>query len=135
MTKSADIGLRLVAGIGCTSSAASDEVIDLIRQALAEVPGELVALATVPRRANHPALRSAAADLGVPLRVVDLPGPEVAEPVAASAGPLVLGKLKSNRVTCALAVVPADFEPLLWGQPSSSAAMAASTEATSMAGP
>lgn len=126
---------RLVAGLGCTSAARTDEVIALLRDAMAQVSGELVALATIPRRADHPALRDAAAKLSLPLRVVDLPGPEVAEPVAASAGPLVLGKLKSARVTCALAAVPRAFELSRWGQPSSSAAMASSTEATSVAGP
>lgn len=126
---------RLVAGIGCTTGASSNEVRDLVCAALAQVPGQLIALATLSRRADHPALVDAAATLGVPLRIIDLPGPEVAEPVAASAGPLVLGKLKSARVTCALAVVPSGFDPLLWGQPSSSAAMASSTVATSSAGP
>lgn len=126
---------RLVAGIGCTSAASADEVVALVREATAQVSGELVALATIPLRADHPALREAAKRLELPLRVIDLPGPEVAEPVAASAGPLVLGKLKSARVTCALALVPSGFDPMSWGQPSSSEAMASSTEATSRAGP
>ncbi len=126
---------RLVAGLGCTSAARADEVIALVREAMAQVSGELVALATIPRRADHPALREAAARLNLPLRVIELPGPDVAEPVAASAGPLVLGKQKSAEVTCALALAPLGFDLSRWGQPSSNAAMASSTVATSKAGP
>jgi len=135
MTGSDIVRQPLVAGIGCTSIATGEEIVELVRLALAQVSGELIALATAQRRAGHPAMHHAAATLCLPLRIIDLPGPEVAEPIAASAGPLILGKVKSDRVTCALASVPAGFDPLSWGQPSAMATMASSTVATSVAGP
>ncbi len=135
MTGSESVRRPLVAGIGCTSVARGDEVVDLVRHALSQVSGELIAIATAPRRADHPAMHHAAAMLRLPLRIIDLPGSEVADPVAASAGPLVLGKVKSARVTCALASVPDGFDPLCWGQPSSMAASASSIVATSVVGP
>lgn len=126
---------RLVAGIGCTSNATGDEVLALVRSALAQARGRPIALGTIARRDGHAALIAVATALGLPLRIIDLPGPEVAEPVAASAGAIVLEKRKSAHATCALASVPAGFDPDSWGQPSSSAAIASGTVATSTAGP
>ena len=124
----------VVAGVGCSSAATSAEITTLVSAALGQCRGRLVALGTALRRADHPGLLRAAMDLGVPLRVIELPGPEVAEPVAGSVGQLVLVKQKSAHATCALARVAEGFDPARWGQPASRTDRASSTLATSGAG-
>jgi cobalamin biosynthesis protein CbiG len=118
----------VVAGLGCTSGASFAEIDALLRLSLIEVgldPSRLVALATHRRRADHPAMLAMARQWQVPLHVLDdaqlgLGG--VCEGAAGAAGPLLLGKRKSARATCALAAAL---------RPYSSAAMASSMLATS----
>lgn len=140
----------LVAGIGCRRGASADDIIDLIETTLAMAGRsitDLGAIATIERKADEPGLNAAAVALGVPLRVFsaaelstsDHPNgdilrligvPAVAEASAAMAGPLLVRKQKSARVTCALSLCSPGF----FGQ-SASAAIAASTLLTSSAGP
>lgn len=150
--------LHIVAGIGCGSAATAPEIIALIEACLAEAghpASALLAIASHSRKQHAQPLHAAAAHFGVPLRLLDdadlapaTPSPSVlahiglpaiAEAVAAAAGPLLLGKRKSARVTCALATCSPDFDLTLFGRaalyPSSSAAMASSISATSRAGP
>jgi cobalamin biosynthesis protein CbiG len=124
--------IGIVAGIGCTSTASAGEIGQLLDKCLAEAgyqPTDLTGIASHPRRSDHQGLKLAAAAFGVPLRFPDC-GDNVAESAAETVGPLVLGKRKSARVTCALAIA---------GDPYSagarfSAATAAGTLSTSGAG-
>lgn len=147
----------IVAGIGCRSGVAASEIIALIERSLHEAGlplGNLLAIGTHERKAAEPGLRAAAAHFGIPLRILtgteleaaaaNLPTSQaglaaVAEAVALTAGELVQGKRKSAGATCALGEVLADFILPRFGRgvqaPSSSAAMASSTSATSLAGP
>ncbi len=150
--------LPIVAGIGCGSAATTTEIIALIHACLAETghpASALLAIASHSRKQHAQPLHAAAAHFGVPLRLLGdaelapatpSPGvlahiglPAIAEAVAVAAGPLLLGKRKSAHATCALAACAPDFNPALFGSaglyPSSSAAMASSTLATSRAGP
>lgn len=139
---------RLVAGIGLRASASASDVLELLDACLAAVHArraDLAGLATLDLRSTHPQLLAVAGLLELPLlplsadrldpaapnpssRVADLAGvPSVAEAAALAFGPLVLAKQRSANVTCALArYSPADR---------SSAPIAASTLATSSAGP
>ena len=139
----------IIAGIGCSSAAGAAEIIALVEASLAEAgffANDLVALTSHERKAGHPALATAAAHFGVPLRLVrdadlpdHVPNPSatvfaavglhgIAEGAAAAAGPLVLPKRKSAHATCALArEMSQPFNDM--------ASMAASTLATSSAGP
>ncbi|MHA6691757.1 cobalamin biosynthesis protein [Devosia sp. A449] len=150
-------GARLVAGIGCNSAASADEIVALLERCLARLGVEasaLTAIASHSRKSGVVALMDAASHFDVPLRLLadaelaeDMPTPSevvfaaigrssIAEAVAAAAGPLVLAKQKSAYATCALALCPADFDALSFGQASRwSAAMAASRLSTSSAGP
>ncbi len=115
---------RLVAGVGCSLGCPPDELVALIERALPA--GELVALATVDRRATEPAMLVAAAHFGVPLRTfpadalatVDVPTPSavvarhVGTPSVAEAAALLSGtrllvpKTRSEHATCAVAECP-----------------------------
>jgi len=115
---------RLVAGVGCSLGCPPGELLDLIAATLPE--GELVALATVDRRASEPAMLAAAAHFGVPLRThpahalaaVAVPTPSavvarhVGTPSVAEAAALLSGtrllvpKTRSEHATCAVAECP-----------------------------
>jgi len=63
-----------IAGVGCRVSASVDDILAVIGQALKRDglrPENLTALACIPARAEHPAIRAAAARLGLPLAVAD----------------------------------------------------------------
>ena len=116
----------LVAGVGCERHADGAEVIGLVEAALRAQnlsPHSLAAIASIDIKADEPALHAAARHFKVPLRlfsatelaqeryrlkqpsdyVEDTVGtPSVAEAAALKAGPLVVEKLKSARVTCAI---------------------------------
>jgi cobalamin biosynthesis protein CbiG len=134
----------LIIGVGCSTSASADEIVALIAACLAEIghkPGSIAALATHMRKRGSIALAQAARHYDVPLRFLDdddlaagIAG--TCEAVAAAAGPLLLGKRKSHYATCAIASCGPGFQLAAFGQPeSSSAAMASSMSATSLAGP
>ncbi|MEH3144278.1 MAG: cobalamin biosynthesis protein [Methylobacterium frigidaeris] len=122
----------MIAGIGFRHATGADEIVALVQQALARAdlaPGRLGLLATAEDRAVDPAIREAAARLGVPVaavavealreagrrcltrsaRIEALRGVgSLAEAAAlAAAGPagrLVLTRIASAGATCALAV-------------------------------
>ena len=134
----------LIIGLGCSSAASADEVVALIAACLAEIDRDCAsvsAFATHVRKRGSMALAQSARHYDVPLRFLaddelasDVPG--TCEAVAAAAGPLLLGKRKSRYATCAIATCRPGFVLSAFGQPESpSAAMAASTLATSLAGP
>ena len=137
----------LVAGIGLRAAATSAELLDLLDACLAVASHrrhDLVALATLSARAGHPALLALAEQLAVPVlslarddlssgvpnpsprvaALIDVPA--VAEAAALAFGPLIVEKRRSANGTCALSAY-------LPGR--SSASIAASTLATSSAGP
>lgn len=139
----------LVAGIGLRTGADFEQLLVLIDSSLAQAQSDrsqLVALTTIHGKADHPALRAASRLLGIPILSLaeedlaqDVPNPSrhvaaalglvsVAEAAALAFGPLVLEKQRGAGVTCALS---------RYGVVSSSsrAASAASTLATSSAGP
>lgn len=63
----------IVLGIGATSAATEDDAMALAAAVLREAglsPEALDAIATLDRRADHPAVQALAASLGVPLRGV-----------------------------------------------------------------
>jgi len=133
---------RIVAGIGFASAATAQELIGLIEASLAEAglaAGHLAAIATHRRKLGTVLPLHVAAHFGVPLRLLDdgdLPMEGLAEGAAAAAGPLRLRKRKSRYATCALADCGPGFTVAAFGQPPiSSAAMASSRLATSLAGP
>lgn len=132
----------IVIGLGCSSSADAPEIIALVRACLAEArldPTHIAAFATHVRKRDSLALAEAAAHFDAPLRFLDdddLASEGTAEPAAAAAGVLLLGKRKSAFATCAIALAAPGFTPSGFGQPASpSAAIASSTLATSLAGP
>jgi cobalt-precorrin 5A hydrolase/cobalt-precorrin 5A hydrolase/precorrin-3B C17-methyltransferase len=117
---------RLVVGAGCSRGCPPAELAALVEHALADVGGEVVAVATVDRRRDEPCVVALAAGRGVPLHVhpaaslapVDVPTPSavvarhvgtasVAEAAALlSAGPgarLRVVKRRSPHATCAVA--------------------------------
>lgn len=117
---------RLVIGAGCSLGCPPEELAGLVAAALADAPGEVVAVATVDRRETEPCIVALAAAHGVALRTypaealsrVDVPTPSdvvarhvgtasVAEAAALlSAGPgarLSVAKRRSARATCAIA--------------------------------
>jgi cobalamin biosynthesis protein CbiG len=135
---------QLIIGLGCSTSASAEEIIALIAACLAEIhrdPQDIAALATHTRKRGSTALAEAAAHFDLPLRFLgddDLAPaiPGTCEAVASAAGPLLLGKRKSRYATCAIAACRPGFSLAAFGQPDrSSAAMASSTLATSLAGP
>jgi cobalamin biosynthesis protein CbiG len=113
--------VRLVAGVGCSTGCPPDELRALIATSLPV--GELVALATIDRRAEEPCMVEAAAALGVPLLThsaealgaVEVPTPSdivadhvgtpsVAEAAALLSGTrLIVNKRRSAHATCAVA--------------------------------
>jgi cobalamin biosynthesis protein CbiG len=113
--------VKLVAGIGCSLGCPPAELLKLIRTSLPV--GQLAALATIDRRAEEPAMREAAATLGVPLltytpqqlAATPVPTPSdtvqrhvgtasVAEAAALLSGThLLVSKQKTEHATCAVA--------------------------------
>lgn len=132
----------VVAAIGLRANATAFEILALVDTTLAEAGldrADLAAFATIADKSAHPALVEAAGRLGLPLCVAQpeagAPNPSalvmhhlgyasVAEAVALHFGPLLVEKRRSATVTCALS---RRLQP--------SAATAASTLATSRAGP
>jgi len=123
-------GRALIAGIGFRRNVAADDIVGLVRQALADADsdGALIALAAPRFKEDEPALRQAATMLGVGLTLVDAAALEAAQPrcvthsacaersagvasvaegaALAAAGPdgvLVLPRISNARATCALA--------------------------------
>lgn len=144
----------LVVGVGARGSATAPELLGLIRRALAEADppgapgttGTTVALiATLAGKASHPAVRAAAAELGVPvaehpadaLAAVPVPHPsalvgaavgaagvaEAAALASAPGGELVVPKRKSPAATVAVARLP--HHPATPSSPSSPSASSA----------
>ena len=131
----------LVAGIGCERGVDVEEVIELIDFGLRSEnlsPQSLAAIATVDLKADETALHQAAAHYGVPLRLfsvaelnqeryrlinpsaiveAEIGTPSVAEAAALKAGNLVVGKLKSERVTCAIGHALRPIDPATLGRP------------------
>ena len=130
----------MVAGIGCTSSAASTEIIALVEMALATAgrsPRGLACLASIDGRADALALQAAASHFDVPLRcfsaaelaaehhrlatpsatVADLAGiAGIAEAVALKAGTLLVPKQKSAHATCAIGIASGPFDVSQFGR-------------------
>lgn len=113
----------IVVGLGARGGASTAEILDLIDTVLAEHRldrSDVVACVTVDARRFHPALREAAASLGVPLldcplaeMTAQVPNPSttvrqhlgiasVAEAAALTLGPLIAEKHRSPNATCAL---------------------------------
>lgn len=125
----------LVAGVGCERGVPAEDVIELIDFALAQQnlsPKSLAAIATLDLKADEAALNAAAAHYGVPLRLFsveelnqeryrlldpssvveeEVGTPSVAEASALKAGTLLVRKLKSERVTCAIGRAPRPLAP------------------------
>ncbi|QYO77517.1 cobalamin biosynthesis protein [Devosia salina] len=141
----------LVAGLGLRTQAGPDDVLGLLDICLAMADmtrADLVALATVEDRQDHPALVEVARQLAVPLLAlpvegltIPVPNPSarvqkltgltsVAEAAALRFGPLLVDKQRSARVTCALS----RYSPAR-DSGRSSASMASSMLAASSAGP
>lgn len=139
----------IIAGLGLREQASIADVLALIDTCLA-LKGldrqDLVALTSLDRKSGHPALQQASAILDLPVlplranalaeavpnpsgRVSTAIGlPSIAEAAALAFGPLLLEKQRGANVTCALS----RYAP---GASRSSASSAASTLATSSAGP
>jgi Cobalamin synthesis G C-terminus. len=138
----------LVAGIGLRATATSTELLALLDACVLSVSAtrnDLVALATLNARGDHPALVAVSHELGLPILALprssltrDVPNPSalvsqlagapsVSEAAALVFGPLVTHKRVGTNVTCALS----RYTPLQ----RSNAAIAASTLSTSTAGP
>ncbi|MBK8082599.1 MAG: bifunctional cobalt-precorrin 5A hydrolase/precorrin-3B C(17)-methyltransferase [Devosia sp.] len=131
----------LVAGVGCERGVSADEVIELIDLALDNrdlAPGSLAAIASIDIKADEPALHRAAAHFGVPLRLFSatelsqeryrlksssdcveetVGTPSVAEAAALKAGQLVVTKIKSKRVTCAIGRAQRPIDVGQFGRP------------------
>jgi len=121
-----DIATGLVAGVGCRRGASAEGLVALIETTLAEAghaPAHLALIATVEGKADEPAISSAAARFGVPVRAIpaedlqrfaaNLPNPSpavaehigfagVAEAAVLACGELLRPKRKSADATCAL---------------------------------
>lgn len=130
----------LVAGVGCERGVDVGEVIELIDFGLRSEnlsPQSLAAIATIELKADEPALHQAAAHYGVPLRLftvaelnqeryrlrnpstiveAEIGTPGVAEAAALKAGTLVVPKLKSERVTCAVGHALRPLDPATLGR-------------------
>jgi cobalt-precorrin 5A hydrolase len=124
----------IVAGVGFRRSAAADEIVALVEQALVEAglePARLSRLATLAPLASEAAFRIAARRLAVPPVSIDCAAARDAAPrvqkisaralaahgvgsvaeaaALAAAGPaarLVLGRIACRSATCALAALP-----------------------------
>ncbi len=136
----------IIVGLGARRDAGADEILALINACLARYglqPRSVAFCVTHPDKLDHPGILGAASMLGVDLRAADtaafarhVPNPSakvarlfgvpaVAEAAAQSYGPLLAEKTASAGATCALARLA--YNP--------SASTAASTLATSSAGP
>ncbi|MEX1203942.1 MAG: cobalamin biosynthesis protein, partial [Dongiaceae bacterium] len=124
----------LAVGVGCERGAPADDLVALVRRALAEAglaAGSVACVASIALKAAEPAVHEAAAALGVPARFFDAAAlaaetPRLANPsdlvfretgcygvaegaALAAAGPaatLVVAKTRSARATCAVARSP-----------------------------
>jgi cobalt-precorrin 5A hydrolase / precorrin-3B C17-methyltransferase len=125
---------RLVAGIGCTGSATTSEIVALLERTLAEAGKTtlgLACLASLDSRAGIAALSEAARQLGIPLRFftaaeLAAAGPALATPsavvaertgiagiaeaIALQAGTLLVSKRKSPQATCAIGLATTPFD-------------------------
>ncbi len=116
-------------GVGCRKGASAEDILAVIREALAALPGRAArGLFTLAEKSGEPGLDSAAAAMGLPLVFLDAatlravaPGaltrsprvealhglPSVAETAAlAGAGPgavLLVARLANKTATCAIA--------------------------------
>jgi cobalamin biosynthesis protein CbiG len=116
--------LRLVVGVGCSLGCSAEELAALVEAAHQGIVGDVVAVATVDRRAHEPCVVALTEALGVPLRtfpagalaVIKVPTPSavvrhhVGTPSVAEAaalftarGVLVVPKIRSPHATCAIA--------------------------------
>lgn len=141
----------VVAGMGLRAKTSEQDLRNLLDATLSAVHvsrSDLIAIATMHTRADHPALLALAATLGVPvlalaaqdldrpvpnpsMRVSELAAtPSVAEAAALHFGPLLIEKRRSASATCALS----RYSPAERGG-NASASIAASTLPTSSAGP
>jgi cobalt-precorrin 5A hydrolase len=115
----------LVVGVGCSLGCSTAELVALVDDARERVTGEVVAVATVDRRAHEPCVVALAETLGVPLhtftpgelKAIAVPTPSavvalhvgtpsVAEAAALLAGrtrELIVPKIRSPHATCAIA--------------------------------
>ena len=135
---------RFVVGMGFASAATADEITALLESCLAacNLDGQnLLAIGTPMRKQASPLLVPVAQHFGVPLRLFDDEdlrdaGPGVADAIAGLAGPLLLGKTKSDFATCAIAYCGSGFSLATFGQPyTAMVTTASSTLLTSIAGP
>jgi cobalt-precorrin 5A hydrolase len=116
---------RLVVGVGCSLGCSTAELAALVDVARERATGEVVAVATVDRRAREPCVLALAEALRVPLALfpasalkhVPVPTPsavvathvgtpsvaEAAALLAANHGELVVPKIRSPHATCAIA--------------------------------
>jgi cobalt-precorrin 5A hydrolase/precorrin-3B C17-methyltransferase len=130
---------RLALGVGCERGCDSEELAELVRGSLAEAglaAGSIALVASLDLKADEPAVHALADSLGVPARFypadrLEAETPRLSQPselvyrevgchgvaegaALASVGPegaLVLGKRKSARATCALALSPQLIDP------------------------
>ena len=130
----------LVAGVGCERNTDPAEVIELVTFALRKEnlsPQSLAAIATVDIKADEAALHAVAEHFGVPLRLfsvaelnkeryrlrhpsavveAEIGTPSVAEASALKAGEIAVGKMKSERATCAIGRAPQPIDPMTLGR-------------------
>lgn len=106
------IMVRTIAvGVGYRHGTAGEEIVALVEQVLAMNridAASVIGIGTAEQKRGDPAIMSVAAHFGVDAHFFATGMPAVAEPAAlALAGPgarLIAAKVKSERVTCALAV-------------------------------
>ena len=130
----------IVAGVGCERGTDPEEIIDLVKAALAVEnlsKTSLVALATVDIKADEAGLLAAARHFGVPLRLFTvgelkseearlvtpsavvaaaIGAPGIAEAAALKAGELLVPKQKSKRATCAIGGSPVPLDVASFGR-------------------
>ena len=116
---------RLAVGVGCSLGCCAEELKALVAQAREHAAGDVVAVATVDRRAHEPCVVALAAQLGVALKTfpaaalaaIPVPTPsavvaghvgtpsvaEAAAVLAAGGGDLLVPKMRSPHATCAIA--------------------------------
>src|SRR5690606_24486678 len=135
---------RLAIGVGASRGCPPEELIALVRGALAEADlaeGAVAVVTSLDLKADEPAMQAAADTLGVPFRVfsaeaLEAETPRLANPsgvvfaevgchgvaegaALAAAGPegsLVVGKRKSANATVAIARAPAPLDPKTVGR-------------------
>ncbi len=129
ITTTSDAARTVIIGVGCRRGCAAQSIIEAVRYALAKAsiaPDEVRFIASADIKADEPGLKQAAAELGIPLRLIssdeiractrdfsstplaqkEVNLPAVAEPVALLAGrrtSLILPKTIRNSVTVAIA--------------------------------